>query len=239
MEDDIFAALDGDSKPFANKVDARLDGDSNKFDYYTNPEVSPSKIDAGNLKTKGKTFVINTYVKDGTVPATDVEKIVNIAKVLVGKGYVFRHTGNDKDALQNKILEIEGIKSETYIPWKKFNPNIEKPTLFKVKGLAYRYAAGLPNFLKFFKARSNPVRAIISREVHAMLGVDLDEPVGMVIMYNVTGDEAPAKRPEFSKLGNTHTYILLAAEANIPVFNIKNEDAVKRIATYIKHQTEE
>ena len=97
MEDDIFAALDGDSKPFANKVDARLNGDSDKFDYYTNPEVSPSKIDAGSLKTKGKTFVINTYVKDGNVPATDMEKIVNIAKVLVGKGYVFRHTGNDKD----------------------------------------------------------------------------------------------------------------------------------------------
>jgi len=231
--EDVFDMLDGESKPFESNEKK----DDKKFDYYGNPDVKPIKPDPSKFKKPGKTFMVAINNYNTTIPKDTVDEIVKIAKALFSKGWKFRHNGSEDDLIQNAILEIEDANVESYIPWKKFNTKIKNPYLTKATPDAYHIASA--GFGKFFKERSNGLRSIFAMAVNTMLGEDCKSPVGLVIAWNEDGAEVLDNKPNYKTLGNLAFYLRICEWSNIPVFNVKNEDAVSRIVKTLKSKEEE
>jgi hypothetical protein len=203
------------------------------FDYWGDPEVKPEKIDIESFKdTKSKSFTIVTFVPDkGKLPEEIASEFYQIAKVLAAKGYTFRHTGDSSDDLQNKILDIENIKTESYLPWKKFNLDINAPYIKKPTPKAYKIAASC--HVRFSKM-SNGVRCILARNVNAILGNDCNDPVDFILAYSEDGAEGIVKGLDYKITGSVAFYLKVAEDSNISVFNLKNNDIKTRLVEHIK-----
>lgn len=237
----VLDMLDSDESAFGNSapVSASLTEEEKKddFDYWGNPEVKPESINLDSFsEEKDKSYVISYYSKSGIIPDEIKQEFVKIAKALNGKGYKYRHTGGSNDEIDNTILAIENINTESYLPWKTFNKEITKPVIKKPTGKSYRIAA---NSHKAFKKLTNGVRAILARNIHAMLGKELNKPATFIIAYSEDGAEAITRGIDFKVTGNVAFFLKVAEDSNIPVFNIKKKDAITRLVEYIQKDKEE
>jgi len=227
--DDIMGMLESNDKPF--KSESSEEKKDEKFDYWGDPDCKKRKINVNFFNKTGKSFTTCVYIAPrGTKVPDDVKtKFIELTKVLGAKGYTYRHTGDSKDDMQNAMLEVDDVKIESYIPWKKFNPDIISPTVYKPMGAAYEIAA---NSHKGYTKLPPSVRTILGRDVHAMLGKDLNNPVDFLIAYTLDGAEALSggKKLDYAVTGNLAFYMKIAEESNIPVFNLKNDDAIKRLS---------
>ena len=207
---------------------------NDKFDYWGDNKVSPKELVVTELNKPKKTF---TVVKFSKSAATDDTKLVALATALSAKGYTFRHNGAEDDSTQNKILAIEGIRVEHYIPWKKFNPDKhEIATVKKATGEAYHVAAA---YHGGFSKMSNAVRLIIATNVHALLGKDLVDPSTLMLAYNDTGIESTnAKFIDYKETGPLLFSITVSEAANIPVFNVNTDDVNERVKEFLKTKEE-
>lgn len=229
---DILALMGGDDKPFSTEIKEKEEEDT--FDYWANPEVVPAKPDVEKFKVGSKSFLIATYTANGVLPAEVHKELFELAKALVGKGYRFRHTGDVNDKLQNEILKIEDIEVDSYLPWKKFNPDIANAFMKKPAPIGYKIAA---NSHKGFKGiQSNGIRCILARNAHAILGPKCVTPVSFILAYTEDGAEALAKGLDYKVTGNVAFYLKVAEDSNVPVFNIKKDGAVKRLVELIQKQ---
>lgn len=247
--EDLFSTLEegGDEKPFggAQKENNNSYGGGNnnnygggnnyqqrpkKKNYWDDEQIVPKKVDVSTFSRTGKRFAI-AIDNRVTVPEAAKENILKIAKGLIAKGYSFRHGSDENDTLANAILSLEGCKSESFLPWKKFNPKIEKPTLSPTNGGAYGIAA---NSHKVFAKLKPPIRAILAKDVLVMLGAECKEPLDMLITYTECGSEAIVKNMDFKKTGSVTFFLKVAGDSNIPVFNVKKDDALRRIGELVK-----
>lgn len=240
MEDDLLELLGSDEKPFQSKETNTTTerkpytGGNDKpkqENYWDKEDIAPVKIDASKFSKSEKTYSVCVYVGNEKLPSDVKEKIIEISKVLLTKGYKFRHYGSADDELQNAIIDIEIGSKETYIPWKKFNPNITKPILSLGTGTAY--GIGLDNHKVFMKLPA-PVRAVLANNVHVMLGKDCNDPLDLLISYTKCGSEHLTKKMDYKLTGSLTFFLSVCGESNIPVFNIKNEDCIKRISDFLK-----
>jgi hypothetical protein len=245
-EDDLFDMMESESasKPAASSGYGNSGGGYGQGGYGGQPkekkknlyeatadDVKPAKVDVSQFNKTKKTFVIATARGKDTVPEAVKEKIVEVAKILSKKGYVFRHNAGADDEVQNAVMQIEGIKAESYIPWKKFNVKVKEPYFTKSTEKAYGIGS---NSHKVFWKLPNPVRAILAMNVHSMLGPKCDDPTDLLIGYSECGSESITKNMEFKKSGNLTFFLKLAEDSNVPVFNFKKEDAVQRLAAFLK-----
>lgn len=236
MEDDILDVLGSNEKAFdtpaAEKTATTKGGYvKDEFDYWNDVNVEPKKPDVANFNSTGKSFTMCVFNQREDLPEAVEEKLFKIASYLVGKGWLFRHTGDAKDKLQNRILELDGVVSQSYLPWKKFNLLIERPKLFKPKGPAFQIAA---NSHKGYKKLGPAVRFILARNVHAILGPKVDDPVTLVLGYSKDGAEALKRDMDFKLTGDLAFYLKVCEDSNIPVFNSKNEDVTKKLSEFLK-----
>ena len=226
--DDLLENLDGNTQPLTATV-KKVD---DKINYYENPDIPVKKIDLSKLKTPAKEYTICLWVPKGEeVPQEIKDKTLKIAMSMGAKGYTVRHTGDSKDALQTAIIEAEGVKFDSYLPWKKFNANIEAPKVFKGTPSAYGIAA---NSHRGFKKLPNAVRAILARDVMSILGPDCMSPVTLLLAYTKCGSEAISREMDFKVTGNLSFMLKVAGDSNVPVFNLKNEDATTRLIELLK-----
>lgn len=202
------------------------------FDYWGDPNVMPSKIDAATMNRSEKSYNLVVYTKGIELGDEYKKKILELATVLAAKGYKFRHTGNSDDVLQTAILKIDGISYDSYLPWIKFNTNITTPKMKRATACGYKIAAGAHKIFTKFK---NGPRAVLARNVHAALGVDCKDPVNFIIAYTEDAAEGFVKDMDFKVTGDLVFYLNLAKNANIPVFNIKSDESLKRLIEYIKN----
>jgi len=230
--DDIMDLLDSTDKPF--KSAAIEEKKDEKFDYWGDPDCKKRKINVNFFNKTGKSFTTCLFLAPrGTKVPDDIKmKFVELTKVLGAKGYTYRHTGDADNAMQNEMLEVNDVKIESYLPWKKFNPDIISPTVYKPLGAAYEIAA---NSHRGYTKLPPSVRTILARDVHAMLGKDLNNPVDFLIGYTLDGAEALSggKKLDYAVTGNLAFYMKIAEESNIPVFNLKNADAIKRLSVLL------
>lgn len=228
MDTDILEELSITDKKLTTNTTTDTPKSKNTVDNYTNVNIKPLPITAADVTNKTKSFTIYTYPKDG-LPNEATMKIYQAAIKLVNKGYIFRHTGSKDDSLQNLILSIDGIVVESYLPFKKFNPNITSPILPNTR--AYRVNAYLS---KYFTKQPDFVRAINTSQIQAVLGKDISDKTSVILAWTACGSETFKKKIDYKIGGSISNYINMMYKFNVPLINMKSEDADERLDAIIE-----
>lgn len=233
-EEELFAQLDSTEKPFQNELNDLNNKPKKTFGnterLWDKTDFDPKPINPEVFKKEGKSFAISYYGDERTISDDVVNTFVKVATGLSSKGYTFRHNGGATDKLQNEILAISNIKVESYLPWGKFNEKVFKPILKYPTKLGYEHMFG---YHKAAPKLPAVIRARLASQIHSLLGKDCINPCDLLLCYNELGDEYIKKDTDFKKLGNLSFYFKVCKASNIPVYNLKKEDAIKRIIELI------
>lgn len=154
--------------------------------------------------------------------------IEEIAFYLLSLNYTLRsgHAEGADSAFENIYSMYNGDR-EIWIPWKNFRDHtgigyFPNEKHFNLGPSIHPAWDRLPRYAKYLHARN----------VGQILGKDCNTPVEFVVCYTNDGCESDLTRT--SKTGGTGTAISLASKNNIPVFNLKNPDAVDRLNNFLK-----
>ena len=228
--DDIFDLLDSEEKPFAKKENTSSTAQK-KENLWDKEDFKPLKLDPSTFKKTKKTFAVSYHVPDGELSSEVHDKLVEVAKVLIAKGYTYRTSADSKDTLNKDILDLDGVKAETFLPWKKFN--LEAKNLIRYSPTEKAYSIAM-NSHKVFMKLPAAVRAILSSQVHSLLGKECTEPVDLMITYTNCGSEAIVKKMDFKTTGSVTFLLKVCGDANIPVFNLKTDSFTTRLSEFVK-----
>lgn len=238
-EEELLAALDSNEAAFDDSKLQSITKSDNKpgfkprgEDLWKKNDFKPKKLSVEDFKKSGKSFVISYYGDERKVSDDILNKFTKIAKYLSTKGFIFRHNGSGDSKLQNSILTIPDIKVLSYLPWSKYNTNIKKPVTRNTKLEAYEYAC---NYHAKFNNIPAVVRTKLGNEITAMFTEKFNDPVDLIVCYNENGDEVITRDVKYKDLGNISFCIKVAADNNIPVFNLGKEDAITRIVEFVKN----
>lgn len=163
-------------------------------------------------------MIFNKYAGIGSrnTPDDILKKMEVIAQILGKRGYCLR-SGRAKgadSAFENGCNKVGGMK-EIYLPWKNFGEkwgmeksksDVEKPSeqaMVLAKSLVEEYK-------DFDMNAERWVWLLVSRNMHQILGNDLNDPVKFVICYTKNGEDA----------GGTRWALRLARNHNIPIYNL-------------------
>ena len=236
--DDLLDLLESEDKPFSKETEpvgdtnssaeANFKNTSSKINLWEDADIPPVKVKADDLHSIGKFFTILAFKGESGIPPEIATKLADISKVLMKQGIFFRYNG-DNDPLYNKILDTDLSKVEMYIPWKKFNTSFAAKMTKPVE-LAYHHAA---YYHKAFKKLPNPVRAMLARDIHILLGESCTSPIKLLVCYSSDGAET-IKQVDFKTTGNISFSISICDMLGIPVFNLGTKDAVTRLVEYVK-----
>ena len=202
-------------------------------------DFTPKKIDVKGL-VRTKSFLVS--FPTGVELGEETEKLIpKIALKIAESGYKYRYNGDTRSLLQKAIVscledakdrnEGKGYDVEVYLPYGKFNENITAPEMTRPNETGYSIAL---NMNKTFYEKKEIVRAFMARDVHMVLGESCKDAVKFIVIYTPCGSESLGMKPDYKKLGDTVPYLRLAEAANIPVFNIKNADSIKRLSEFLK-----
>lgn len=142
-------------------------------------------------------------------PQDILDKFFEIGKFLAQKKYVLRSGGAEgADSFFEKGCDSGDGEKEIYLPWKGFNGN---------KSSLYNPSLGTELIVKLvhpnFNGLTNGALRLHKRNVHQILGQDLNTPVDFVICYTENGETK----------GGTATAIQIAKNLNIDVFNFGSD----------------
>ena len=157
-------------------------------------------------------------------PSNVLNFFTTAARVLDRNGYILRSGGADgADTAFEKGTE----NKEIFLPWKKFNGNISE--LYNISSEAYRiaelYHPNWDNLKESFKK-------FHARNVHQILGKNLDKPVDFVLCW--TPDGAETMEETSKETGGTGQAIRIAWNYQIPIYNLRNEKSKKRFGNFVK-----
>jgi hypothetical protein len=143
-------------------------------------------------------------------PDPILKKMINIAKYLQNKGFILRSGGaTGADTFFEKGA---GNLKEIFLPWDNFNGRrVDNEKFFLYKQEAKEIAA---KFHPKWKELSTAARHFHSRNVHQILGRNLDDPVEMVICWTKGG----------KMVGGTAQALRIAKEYKIKIYNLANQD---------------
>jgi len=142
----------------------------------------------------------------------DIQRIMyRFAQVMAEQGMTLRSGGADgaDSAFEQGCDSVQG-KKQIYLPWVGFNGRSSQftapsqPALFLASEIH-------PAWYKL----SQGARKLHARNMHQVLGMDLETPSHFVVCWT------PQGRP----IGGTRSAIVLAGIQSIPVFNLFNYDA--------------
>lgn len=234
MEDELFDLLSSDDKPFKEQ-NSTPEAKPKTENLWEKTDFQPVKVDPSTFTRSAKSFAISYNVPDGELSSEVIEKLTEVAKVLTTKGYRYRSFADGKDQLNKDIIGLEGIKVDTYLPWKKFNTDAKNIIRFTPTEKAYSIAF---NSHKVFTKLPPAVRAILSSQVHALLGKECKDPVDLMITYTNCGSEAITRNMDYKITGSVTFLLKICGDANIPVFNLKKDDFMTRFVEFVKSKSE-
>lgn len=205
----------------------------NKINMYEVETIPSKEIDTDIFEKKGRSFAVHLF----NAPDDVKKKVMIIANALVEQGFVFRHDGNKEDEVQNSILEIDNIKVESYLPYGKYNDNIQKPIISNFYELPFNYASQL--YGQKYNELKKGARAIYASKVQALLGKDCTNPVDFFICYSASGDETypkydKNKKIDYTKLGSVGFYLRVTDKSGIATYNFKNDESISSLVKLIK-----
>lgn len=166
-------------------------------------------------------------VANPDAPDNILSLIGAIATRLEAMGYTLRTAGgNGLEEAFEKTTETK----EVYLPWRNFNNRQSKFT----RNMPEANDVVRP-FAPSFDTLKPAVQAIIASKAHTVLGKDLKSPIQFLITYTADGCETVGNKT--AKTGFSGTSIAIASSMRIPVFNLKNADAVDRLKQYLSSQS--
>lgn len=235
--DDIMDELSGDDG-FLTPTDsttttAATAKENDDINYWETAVIPTEDMDTTKMGSLGLSFVVSAFPRND-LPDNVIEQLVKVAAYLVKNGYTFRHTGSADNKLQNEILKIPGINVETFLPWKGYNKDIKTPEMTKPTPKGYRITAGLH---RAFTKLPNAVRAIISRDLHSVIGAKCNDKTSLVLCYTTDGSEAWFKGIDFKVMGDVMWYIEIATKASVPIINLGKDGSIARIKELVESST--
>ena len=168
-----------------------------------------------NLTTK-----FYTGIGSRKTPKDILEFMTKQAKLLQYHGYTLRSGGaNGADT----AFETGINNKDIYLPWQHFNNNLSTEYTELCKGAFDIAAVTHP----YWSSLSGVVKKLMARNVYQVLGKDLNSPSEFVLCWTPDGCESSK---EYNKhTGGTGLAISVACNYGIPVYNLKNENAIKRL----------
>lgn len=229
-EEEILDMLDSNDEPF--KKEDKSKSNSKKENLWDKKDFTPLKLDSNDfLDNTPKSFFIYAYTGNSVIPDDIKTKLEKIVKALAKKQWHYRCNASNKESTLSDLLNIEGLQSNVYLPWKTYNDKITvKPTLTRVNEVGYRIAS---TYNKNFTNLPSAVRAIYGNLANCMFNVEGNDPVKLVLAYTSCGTEKINKNTDFKTIGNLSFIIRLCNEVDIPLINIKRDDAIERIVNIL------
>ena len=148
-----------------------------------------------------------------TPPA--IQKLMTqIAHELKKKDFILRSGGQFKGADQAFYDGTRPQQRQIFYPrhWVTYSKGL--PTIDKAYEIAERHHP-------YWRELSLEVKNLMARNVHAVLGPNLDNPSEFLICW--TKDGCFKKEMRTKETGGTGHTISVADEAGVPIFNLKNE----------------
>jgi O-acetyl-ADP-ribose deacetylase (regulator of RNase III) len=142
--------------------------------------------------------------------------------------------------LANQLLsDFEGNsiplfnRLKVFLPWEGFNYRFTNDPINTTTILpeAFTIASKTHPGWKYFKEKS-PIKPLMARNSHQVLGSDLGEPVRFVFCY--TSDGVSSGQATTDRTGGTGQAIRLASSRGIPVYNIGNRDHYLRAEKFVQ-----
>lgn len=134
------------------------------------------------------------------------------------KGWVLRSGGAPgADSAFEKGCDNANGKKEIFIPFQNFN--YHRSPLYPPSPEAHELAKTIHPVYNRLSIRA---KALIARNMHQILGADLDTPVDCVVCWTSDGCESFLSYNRHT--GGTGSAIALASLHDIPVFNINTND---------------
>ena len=143
-----------------------------------------------------------TGVGSRATPLPVLEQMTKIAELLASKGYTLRSGG--AVGADTAFEKGAGDDKEIWLPWNNFNNNSSKLLPSKQ---AFEIASHIHPKWSVLK---DSVKSLHARNVHQVLGIDLQTPSNFLICWTEGG----------AIIGGTATSIKLAINNRIPVLNL-------------------
>ena len=158
---------------------------------------------------------------------TEILNIMNLVAIkLQNLGYILRSGG----APGADLAFEEGISNkDIYIPWRGFNGS--KSSLINQLPKAFELAS---EHHPAWNRLTEPVRKLMARNAHQVLGHNLDIKSKFVICWTPDGAQSSSERT--SRTGGTGLAISLASSLGIKVFNLQNQESYDRVIAFLNKQ---
>jgi len=240
----ILEMIESDEKPFESKNSVGEQPKENSYNSnngsykerdkdevtdWNNPNIEGKKMDVSKFTNETKSFTIAVANPQADLPEAMHKRMMAVAEMLVSKKMKYRTIGQSAQKISNDIIAEFPASLEIYLPWKSFNKDLNGK-LNKPSHDGYVLAA---YYHRGFKKLKDGMRAVLASTVHTILGEDLKSPINALIVYTDDGAET-IKQIDFKTTLNASFAIYVAETAGIPVFNIKNDESIKRLDEYLK-----
>lgn len=255
--DDLLGTMDSGDTAFQNKPEPKKEyggntggnswnkggfnkgGFSNKpkeIDYWDKKDITPIKINPNSF-TSTKAFTI-AFPRDLDIPELILKFFTTITELLTSKGYIYRFGAAGDNKIQKILFDIaeKNKNIEVLLPWKKFNEDAagtEGLLDVQIRPNATAYGVAVNLNQSFYKL-SPHVRAMNARDAQLMLGKDCTKPNSMLVIYTECGSEAIKGKMDWKKITGLSLMLSIAEEANITVYNLKNEESRKKLSEKLK-----
>lgn len=172
---------------------------------------------------------VGTYAGIGSrkTPEPVLKYMRRLAYRLAELGFLLRSgaaSGADT-AFEDGCFAANG-QSEIWLPWKNFNNHLD--TIYKPNREHFHIAKRIH---PAWENLARGPRALHSRNIGQILGLDLVSPVDFVVCW--TPDGCICSQDRKSTTGGTGTAIAVASDHGIPVFNLANPNAVQNINAFV------
>ena len=160
-----------------------------------------------------------TGIGSRQTPNIILKYMAKLAKILDEYSYILRSGGADG---ADSAFESGTMNKEIFLPWKGFNNNDSQ--LYDIKSESFEIAERFhPNWIKL----SNGAKKLHARNVHQILGKNLDKPSYFVVCWTKDGKAS----------GGTGQAIRIAKYYNIRIFNLFNKNQRLELTNYISNVT--
>lgn len=183
-------------------------------------------------KTLNGQTMNNFYAGIGSreTPAHILYEMTVIGKVLAQKNWALRSGGaNGADVAFEQGCDFENGEKEIFLPWKGFNHHLS--LLHTPSVSAYEIAE---KYHPRFKYLPPYAKALHARNTHQVLGSIIPhDPISkFVVCWTKDGCEDGTKTTK--ETGGTGQALRIATAYNVPIFNLKNDDSLKKLIAFIR-----
>lgn len=168
-----------------------------------------------------------TGIGSRKLPNLVIDQMTRFGNLAAKLGWTLRSgAAHGADAAFENGCDFYKGNKEIFLPWKGFNNN--NSNLIAPSEEAHKLASEIHPRYDYL---SRGAKLLVARNMHQVLGFDLNTPVEFVICW--TPDGCESHETYCDTTGGTGTAIALASTRNIPIFNITSEARYQEAILYM------